>query len=791
MKEECNTRQMQIRYSASFILWGGPESLLETDMRSLLAILLLASVTAWAAEIKGRVTNAVGGEALGQVEVTVLENKAATVTSLSGDFDIPNLVPGSYTLRLNAVGYRMLSVPFTLAAAEDVKEFSITMVPDNFHRTDKVEVRGDVFQAEDTPATVETNLSAAEIRETSTVFADDPFRAVQTLPGVSAEGNNEFFAEFSVMGAPFSSVSIYIDDVLVQNPFHEIGNFSEGASLGVLTSEVVDDMKLLPAAYPEKFGDADGAALDIHTREGSRGSPLFRISAGIAASEILGEGGLGNARKGSWLVSVRKSYINYLVKSRVQNAPAVSFEDGDLKLNYDLTSRQNVSFLATGGHTNMAMSNPAALVNYQYASGNSDFTLARAGWRWALNPRLLFDARAAYLREPDQLFNNANVLLTKTDHHEWVGGGGLSWAWAPDEVLQAGWSERHLGDGRYQAGFTITGALASYSLTGKGLRQSGYAQQSSSLLSGRVHVLGSLRWDSLSGFAFHPLSSQASVAWRAAPSTEFQVGAGRYQQFGPAQQDSNPCLPLAFMPETSNHLTVAIDQRVGENTRIRLQAFDRQDSWTIGLIQGFNGQVITPPCGGFAPLANSTYQRDYSRGAQLILQRRSANRLSGWLGYTWVTARERQFGVLVPVSPYHFFFDTIYYPTLEDQRHTLSLFAMYRLRPSLNLSGKFLFGSGFPVPSGTYVQVGTGQYVPVGLNATRLGAYARLDLRTDKDWAFQRWKLTLYGEVLNLTNHYNGRYAYESGIDPNTGKALVQTLQGLPITPTAGLVFQF
>jgi len=53
------------------------------------------------------------------------------------------------------------------------------------------------------------------------------------------------------------------------------------------------------------------------------------------------------------------------------------------------------------------------------------------------------------------------------------------------------------------------------------------------------------------------------------------------------------------------------------------------------------------------------------------------------------------------------------------------------------------------------------------------------------------WKVTLYGEVLNLTNHYNGRYAYESGIDPNTGQALVKTLQGFPITPTAGLVVQF
>jgi hypothetical protein len=121
----------------------------------------------------------------------------------------------------------------------------------------------------------------------------------------------------------------------------------------------------------------------------------------------------------------------------------------------------------------------------------------------------------------------------------------------------------------------------------------------------------------------------------------------------------------------------------------------------------------------------------------------------------------------------------------------LNLFATYRLRPTLNLSGKFLYGSGFPVPSGTFVQIGNGQFVPIGINTTRLGLYQRIDVRADKDWAFQRWKLTLYGEVLNLTNHYNGRFAYESGIDPNTGKVLVKTLQGLPITPTVGLVAQF
>ncbi len=378
-----------------------------------------------------------------------LENKLSTVTAIGGEFDIPNLAPGGYTLRLNAVGYRLLIVPFTLGSAAEVKEFSITMAPDNFHHTDKVEVHGDVFQFADSPATSETNLTASEIRETSTVFADDPFRAVQTLPGVSAEGNNEFFAEFSVMGEPFSSVSIYVDDVLVQNPFHEIGNFASGASLGVLTSEVVEEMKLLPVAYPEQFGDAAGAALDIHTREGSRGGPLVRISAGIAASEVLAEGGLGGARKGSWLVSARKSYINYLIQNRIQGAAEVGFYDGDAKLNYDLTPHQNVNFFVTGGHTDMAMSDQAALVNYEYASGKSDFTLARAGWRWALSPRMLLDTHAAYLREPDVLFNNSNIVLLKNDHREWVGGARLTWAWAANQILEAGGSERQLRDSQY------------------------------------------------------------------------------------------------------------------------------------------------------------------------------------------------------------------------------------------------------------------------------------------------------------------------------------------------------
>ena len=754
-------------------------------------LLLIASATR-AAEIKGKVTNVVGGEPLGRVQVLVSETRTAAVTSESGEFSIVRLEPGNYTLRVNAVGYRLATVPFSLVNTSDVKDFSITLVPDNFRHTDKVEVHADVFQISDSPATNEMTLTSSEIRETSTVFADDPFRAVQSLPGVAAEGNNEFFAEFSVMGAPFSNIGIYVDDVLVPNPFHEIGNFSEGASLGVLTSEVVDEVKLLPAAYPEKFGDGQGAALDVHTREGSRGSPLFRISAGIAATEILGEGGLGRSQRGSWLASARKSYINYLIQGRVGDAADVGFEDADLRLSYDLTRHQNLNVFATDGHTNMLMNDTASLANVQYASGKSDFTFARAGWGWTLNPHLLIDAHAAFIREPDQLFNNQNLLLTKTDHREWVGGGGVSWAWATNQILQAGWSERQLRDSLYQAGVTNAGDLQLYSSAGSGLRQSAFVQQSASLAQGRVHLVGSLRWDRFLDYLPQRFSPQISLAVRATRSTELQFGAARYSQFSDSAigPPAGVCNIEGGLPPKSEHYSAAVEQRLNDNTRIRLEAFQRKGFYSFGAIAP--SQQNVQPCPVLQPIPGGTYEREYSHGVQLLLQRRSANRLSGWIGYTLLRAQQRQYQIGVPYPPYALFFDSgFYYSTLEDQRHTLNVFAMYRLRPSLNLSGKFLYGSGFPIPSGSFVQLGNGQFLATGINNERLGTYARLDLRTDKDWVFRKWKLTLYGEVLNVTNHYNARFAYESGIDPTTGRALVKTLEGLPVTPTIGLVFQF
>ncbi|MGA3091994.1 MAG: hypothetical protein ABSD75_25590 [Terriglobales bacterium] len=140
------------------------------------------------------------------------------------------------------------------------------------------------------------------------------------------------FAQLSVMGASYENIGIYVDGILVPSPFHAI-KVVDGATLSIFTSETLEDLKLLPAAYPEKYGDSVGAAPDLQTRGGVRTAPIFRSSSGLADSELLGEGELGKDKKGSWLVSARRSYLGYLFRARLSDtSDNVSSYDGNLNL---------------------------------------------------------------------------------------------------------------------------------------------------------------------------------------------------------------------------------------------------------------------------------------------------------------------------------------------------------------------------------------------------------------------------------------------------------------------------
>ena len=125
-----------------------------------------------------------------------------------------------------------------------------------------------------------------------------------------------------------------------------------------------------------------------------------------------------------------------------------------------------------------------------------------------------------------------------------------------------------------------------------------------------------------------------------------------------------------------------------------------------------------------------------------------------------------------------------------EQRHLLNTYASYRFTDTWNLSSVFRFGSGPPIP-GFFRQVGSAFFLSDRRNEVRLPDYARLDVRLSKAFLFKRWKLTATGEVLNLLNRNNLRYAGFDGFEIGTGRVFGQLDRVLPILPSAGVVIEF
>jgi hypothetical protein len=738
-------------------------------------LVFLAAPIAAAAEVHGTVTNAQGGEPLGKIQVVIVGTAFATSTGPDGTFHIPQVPAGSYILQVSGVGYRRLSVPFQLAAADENKEFLLSLTPDNFRRTDVVEVRGDIFEAKDWPAVGDLTLTSSELQQTATVLANDPFRSLQALPGVSSSANNDFLAQFSVMGAPYEQVGIYVDDVLVPNLLHTVANVSDAPTLSLLTGNDVEELRLMPVAYPVRYADGSGAALAIRTRTGSEGHPLFHGSVGIADSEFLGEGGFGHAHKGTWLLDARNSYLGYLERLIANTRFSQDgFYDADLKVTYDITPTQTLSLLATGGQISIHDPSPPPITDPNIIkTGSNDLGIARLGWRWTPTANFLVDAHAAFVFTRFEQDEAGAQLINRSLDREWSGGTNASWSWRRGMMLQAGYSLRRPSLDSAGNFFSVGQPPIFFSSHTSDVRQDAYLQHSAQLWKNRFRLEGGLRWDKLDTLRLQPITGQLSLAYQATQATQLEAAWGRYAQLSPsgkigsAANDNGTFLGIASLPRTSSQYVLALEQRLGERSRFRLEAFDRENEQRFDLFL-FPSRV---------PLEQSVLgSRDHSRGVQFLVQRRSENRLSGWLGYTLVYARYRDYQIPLPLPLTSVGLNTPYFPTLSDQRHTINLFASYRFKPTVRFSAKELYGSGFPVNT----------FPPI----LRIGPYERLDLRTDKSWLFRKWKLSLYGEVLNVTNHNNRRFG-SLNVNPTTGQTALFTFDGLPVTPTVGLVFDF
>ncbi len=734
-------------------------------------------------EIAGRVINARGSEPLSRVQIQLFGTEFRTVSGDDGAFKIQNVPPGGYVLHVSTVGYHLLRIPFTLAPGEN-KSFELLMTSSNSGRTDTVEVKADPFDLARQESASAMTLEGNEMKNLASVLADDPLRAVQSMPGVTS--NNDFNAEFSVRGAGFERIGLYLDGILMHNPFHMVSGQVSHGSLTLFNGDMLDEMTLYEGAWPVRYSDRSAGMLAVNSREGSRQQVQVHMNASASNAGALAEGPLGGRKRGSWLIAFRKSYLQYLL-NRIDfntNEPALSFgfTDGQARLSYDLTPKHNISISLIEGYS--AVDRTAAKnrigLNSPMLSGYR-FTLLNLASRYAPTERLIVTNRMAWSRERGDVQNRELSNLYGDAYGEWIWHTDGSWIWGKSSRLDFGGVFRRMREDGYSNRYEFIPVTVRPldKFRGTAQRSGAYVQQSFSAWAGKIHLAAGVRWDRHSVSVADVASPYASLAIQPFSGTKIQFDFGQYAQFPELNQYYSIFGRKTLLPLRATHYEAVLEQRIDKRTRVRLEFYDRQDRDLIARPQYDprvlpNGHIFSPPVN--APILNS--QRGYARGAQILLQRSTANGLTGWISYAYGHAQIYD-GEL-----------RLSFPSDYDQKHTLNIAGSYRLRPTVNLIAKWSYGSGFSVP-GFYRQSGKSYFLSPIRNGLRVTSYQRADVRVNKAYVFQRRKLTLFAEVVNLFNRQNRIYDSPGSYNTTTGAANLSFINMFPILPSVGILFEF
>lgn len=288
--------------------------------------------------ITGSVTDSKTNEPLIGVNIIVKElSGIGTASNENGYFSI-KLPVGSYSLKASLIGYT--PVVKSDIIVKTVGEAMVTIqLSESSIELNEISVAADYFDK----SIIENNLSTVvlgveEIKRSPGSMQDFQ-RILQSMAGVSfsKDKNNELLVRG---GSPNENLTV-LDNMELHSTNHYPNERSSAGPINMINVDLIDNIQFSTGGFISKYGDKLSSVMNITTREGSRLKPLqanFNISnAGVGA--IL-EGGLNNGN-GSWIVSLRKSYID-LIKSAVGLTSVPEYYDVQFKLAYDLSLKHKL-----------------------------------------------------------------------------------------------------------------------------------------------------------------------------------------------------------------------------------------------------------------------------------------------------------------------------------------------------------------------------------------------------------------------------------------------------------------
>ena len=796
-----------------------------------LTLLLLLFVSSTFAQITGTIRGSVKDkntqESIVGATVIVEGTNIGAVTDVNGIYKI-SLPVGSYNLKASMIGYTTIvehnisltsgnaqTVNFELeSSSAQLKELTITF------DKEKSAAATDMI----TPLSVQ-QLTKEEIK-CNPGGSFDVSRVVQTLPGVGGSNGGASRNDIVIRGGAPNENVYYLDgiEIPVLNHFQTQG--SSGGAQGILNVSFIDDVKLSSSAFDARYDNALASTFVIKQRQGN--PDKFSGNVRISFTEMVAtlEGPLG--KKTDYLISARKSYLDYLFKL-IDLPIRPNFYDFQYKLTHKLNEKTTLTAIGVGAIDNFsfgAVKNASPeneyfrrslpiIKQWNYTTG---FTLKRLIDKGFVNialSRNMFnneinryedaqyydESKSNYKLQSQEIENKLRV-----DVNKYVNG----WKIALGAVAQYVKYETDLFN-KISAAPDVT---INFNSSLEFFKYGGFAQAAKNIFNEKLLVSMGLRTDMNSFLTtgnnpLKTLSPRLSLAYHLTPKIDLTASAGNYFKL-PAYTNLG-YRNAAYNLENKNmqyiqsiHYVAGLQYLPKESLRFTAEGFYKiYKNYPVSIANKFSLANQGAEFGSVGNEALQSIGNGRTYGFELFAQQKLIKKLFYVISYTFV--RSSYSGV-----------DGKLIPSSWDNQHLLSGTLGYKFGKNWQLGLKYRFAGGTPyTPLDTiasrqnYALLGNGVLDYTNINSLRLANFSQLDLRLDKQINYKKTSWVLFLDFQNvLMNTQQGapyytfkRKADNSGFETNDGKPIASDgSNGIPVilknetknvTPSIGFTFEF
>jgi TonB family protein len=698
----------------------------------------------------------------------------STETDADGRFELRGVTPGQIRVEISEPKHKKF------LTTEAVKEGEVTELTAFLWRKIDSGFETVVVGEREKKEVTRRTLAKQEVQSVPGTFGD-PLRVLQNMPGMARAPY--ISGALLVRGAQPEDSQVMIDGVPIPLLYH----FAGGPS--VITPSIIDRIDFFPGAYGAKYGRALAGIVDVGTRppEPKRFHGLVDID--LFDAGFYAEAPLSSTKNlGTLALAARRSYIDLLLPPLLEAArepgqasTVVAPYYWDYQGRYDLKlGKDRFELMALGSSDKLRISQ-AGSEEVQPFSLDTRQAFHRlrlgwsrptdSGWRLSLAPTV------------GLTLNNIQVgELFK---------GSLS----SRDLNVRGAAEREFSKTlSFETGIDLNATFYTLKLEVPGIPRPGEEETPSITLTESVRfstyaayteaVWSPLeRWKLVPGVrleayhlsnGWHP-SLEPRIASRYELSDELTVKAawGLFRQAPqPGQVDEvfgNPDLALPLSRQT----VAGLEWRLAQAVLLDVQGFYNQRRRLV-----VSSSRVVERDGERIPERFSNEGRGRAYGLEVLLKHELTERFYGWVAYT--LSRSEQLDLD----------EGIYAPVWSDQSHILTLVGSYKFDSGWELGMRFRLTTGRPeTPTlGSTYDGDSGNYLPVqGVPGSARGVtFHQLDLRGEKQWTFESWRLSVYLDVQNFYNATNPEgtlwdYRYRES----------SPLRGLPLLPTLGLKGEF